>query len=161
EARRLEAALRKTDDHANLARALESRLARAGQGAGSGPAVAQDLLDRVPDAATIYADLGRLYQNHLGRIDHALDMRPRSLMVNPTSTEAHDAAQRLAQSLGKTERYEERVQQLAEAATSETAADLFVRLAHIAANVRRNDRAAASLYERAAAVHSNDRTILD
>ncbi|MEA2746216.1 MAG: hypothetical protein QOI41_359, partial [Myxococcales bacterium] len=171
EARRLEAALRAADDHGNLVRALEARITRSGTPA---------------DAANIYGELGRLYEEHLGRVEDAFEMRLRALDIDPGSDVIHDAAQRLATTLGKMASYEERVRALAEAAQEGSAGggrrpgapqlpglaaradtdlaglagSLFVRLAKIAETERNDDREAAELYERAVAVRDRDRDLL-
>ncbi|MBX3190957.1 MAG: tetratricopeptide repeat protein [Labilithrix sp.] len=156
EARRLEGALRKSDDHAGLARALESRVSRAGA---------------PTDAAAIYAELGRLYEDHLGRTDEALEMRLRALDLDPGSDETHEAAQRLATAQDKLHVYEERVRALAEAAQEgktsgrraldpELAGALFVRMARMAEMDRKDDREAAKLYEQAVSVRERDRDLL-
>ncbi|AKU97689.1 Exonuclease SbcC [Labilithrix luteola] len=158
EARRLEAALRASEDHASLARALEARLARAGHSNGSLDASKlATLLERIPDAANVYADLGRLYEEHLGRADDALEMRLATLQLDPASNDAHDAARRLAAVLGKTQAYEDRVRSLTDGALGpEVASELLMRLARIAETERQDDREAASYYERALAIRSDD-----
>ena len=160
EARRLEGALRAADDHANLVRALEARIGRSGMPA---------------DAAGILSELGRLYETHLGRMDDAFELRLRALDLDPGADAIHEAAHRLATSLAKVSVYEERVRTLAEAAKNgsagggrrpgapvenELAGSLFVRLAKIAEDVRRDDREAASLYEQAFALRDRDRDLL-
>lgn len=160
EARRLEGALRAADDHANLVRALEARITRSGTPA---------------DAAEIYGELGRLYEDHLGRVEDAFELRMRALETDPGSDVIHDAAQRLAAQIGKVSTYEERVRALAEDARrgsagggrrpgavpdAELAGSLFVRLARIAETERNDDREAAELYERAVAVRDRDRDLL-
>jgi tetratricopeptide (TPR) repeat protein len=160
EARRLEAALRGANDHGNLVRALEARITRSGTPA---------------DASNIYGELGRLYEEHLGRVEDAYEMRLRALDLDPASDATHDAAQRLAQTLGNVGAYEQRVRALADAAKdgsggggrrpgappdAELAGSLFVRLARIAETERRDDREAAELYERAVTVRQTDRELL-
>ena len=160
EARRLEAALRGADDHPNLVRALEARISRSGLPA---------------DAADILGELGRLYESHLGRMEDAFELRLRALELDPGADATHEAAHRLATSLAKVSVYEERVRALAEAAKhgsagggrrpgapvdGELAGSLFVRLAKIAEDVRRDDREAASLYEQAFALRERDRDLL-
>ncbi|HSO35159.1 MAG TPA: tetratricopeptide repeat protein, partial [Labilithrix sp.] len=160
EARRLEGALRAADDHANLVRALEARIGRSGMPA---------------DAADILGELGRLYESHLGRLDDAFELRLRALDLDPAADATHEGAYRLATSLGKVSLYEERVRALAEAAKNGSAAggrrpgaapdgslagSLFVRLAKIAEDVRRDDREAASLYEQAFELRERDRDLL-
>jgi tetratricopeptide (TPR) repeat protein len=160
EARRLEAALRAKGDHGNLVRALEARIKRSGTPA---------------DAANIYGELGRLYEDHLGRVDDAFEMRLRALDIDPASDATHEAAHRLAITLGSVDVYETRVRALAEVAKDGTggggrragaapdvnlAGSLFVRLAKIAETERRDDREAAELYERAVAVRQTDRELL-
>lgn len=168
EARRLEGALRAHGDHASLVRALEARITRSGLPA---------------DAADIYGELGRLYEEHLGRVDDAFEMRLQALDLDPTSDTTHDAAQRLAASLGKTAAYEERVRVLATAvqdgsaagvrrpggaggaagavaSDSELAGSLYIRLARIAESDRSDDREAAELYEQAVALRDRDRELL-
>jgi tetratricopeptide (TPR) repeat protein len=170
EARRLEAALRGADDHGNLVRALEARITRSGTPA---------------DASSIYGELGRLYEEHLGRVEDAFEMRLRALDIDAGSDVIHEAAQRLATALGKMATYEERVRALAEAAQEVSAGggrrpgapqlpgiaahadtdlaglagSLFVRLAKIAETDRHDDREAAALYERAVAVRERDREL--
>ena len=164
EARRLEAALRAADDHGNLVRALEARITRSGTPA---------------DAANIYGELGRLYETHLGRVEDAFEMRLRALDIDPGADAIHEAAQRLATTLGKMATYEERVRALAEGAQSGSASGarrslpgvsgspqdaalagaLFVRLARLAETERQDDREAAALYERAVAVRERDRDL--
>jgi tetratricopeptide (TPR) repeat protein len=167
EARRLEAALRGADDHGNLVRALEARITRSGTPA---------------DASSIYGELGRLYEEHLGRVEDAFEMRLRALDIDAGSDVIHEAAQRLATTLGKMATYEQRVRALAEAAQdgsagggrrpgapqlpglaahadTELAGSLFVRLARIAETERNDDREAAALYERAVAVRERDREL--
>lgn len=163
EARRLEAALRKSDDHASLARALEARLTRAGHSTGNLDAgKLATLLERIPDAANVYADLGRLYEEHLGRVEDALEMRLATLQLDPASNDAHDAARRLAALLGKTQVYEERVRSLTDGALGpEVASELLMRLARIAEVERKDDREAASYYERALTMRSDDVNVLD
>lgn len=164
EARRLEAALRKRGDDAGLARALESRLARAGAAAQTD---LQVLLGKVPDAAEVLSELGRLYETPLGRFEEAFDMRLRALDLAPGSDDAHAAAQRLGDAVGRLDLYEARVRDLAERASQpgrardpELAGALFVRLAKTAEAARSDDREAVSLYERAVEVRPNDREIL-
>lgn len=160
EARRLEGALRAAGDHASLVRALEARINGSGTPA---------------DAADIYGELGRLYEEHLGRADDAFEMRLLALDIDPASDVTHDAAQRLAEALGKTATYEERVRALAAGAKdgsagggrrpgalpdAELAGSLFVRLAKIAETERNDDAEAAQLYEQAVAVRDRDRDLL-
>ena len=162
EARRLEAALRSADDHGNLVRALEARINRSGSGE---PA----------DAATIYGELGRLYEDHLGRAEDAFEMRQRALDIDPAADTTHEAAARLAAKLGKLSTYESHVKKLAEKAKSGSAgggrspghapdpalaASLFVRLAKIAETDRNDDREAAAFYEQAVEVRDRDRELL-
>jgi len=156
EARRLEGALRAADDHANLVRALEARIGRSGTPA---------------DAADIFGELGRLYENHLGRTADAFELRLRALEIDPAADATHDAAQRLATTIGKLAVYEERVRGLAEAAKngsagggkkpgsvpdSALAGTLFVRLARIAETERKDDREAAKLYEEGVSMRDRD-----
>ncbi len=146
EARRLEAALRKRGDHANLARALETRIARGG----------------ADDAAALYGELGGLYEQHLGRADEGLALRLRALEFDPTSEAAHRGAEALAATLGRTEEYEKVVRTLAqklEKDDPERAGALFVRLAQVA-DTRDDAREAASLYERAMLARPRDRQVL-
>ncbi len=156
EARRLEGALRTADDHANLVRALESRISRSGTPA---------------DAADIFSELGRLYEHHLGRVEDAFELRLRALDIDPAADATHEAAYRLGASIGKIAGYEARVRALAEgakssagrrssAADTELAGSLFVRLAKIAETDRHDDREAAQLYEQAVAVRERDRDLL-
>lgn len=159
EARRLEAALRAADDHANLVRALEARINRG-------------TLFEIADAADIYGELGRLYEDFLGRAEDAFEMRLRALDIDPASDVTHTAAHRLAKRLGKVGAYEERVRGLADtakdgagarhagAADPDLAGSLFVRLAKIAETDRSDDREAAGLYEKAVAVRDRDRELL-
>jgi tetratricopeptide (TPR) repeat protein len=162
EARRLEAALRAADDHGNLVRALEARINRSGS---SEPA----------DAANIYGELGRLYEEHLGRAEDAFEMRLRALDLDPAADLTHEAAARLATKLGKLALYEKNVRTLADKAKDGSAgggrspghapdpvlaASLFVRLAKIAETERNDDREAAAFYERAVAVRDRDRDLL-
>jgi len=158
EARRLEAALRRTGETAALVRALETRIARGG----------------AADGASLYGELGALYEQQ-GKADEAFEMRLRALDYDPASDEAHDGAARLAASLDRLAAYEERVRALAAEARDgrpmtsgrpaaapdlELAGALFVRLARIAENERRDDREAAELYERAVSVRERDRELL-
>ncbi len=162
EARRLEAALRAADDHGNLVRALEARINRSGSGE---PA----------DAATIYGELGRLYEDHLGRAEDAFEMRQRALDIDPAADATHEAAARLAAKLGKLATYESHVKKLAKRAKEGSAgggrspghapdpalaASLFVRLAKIAETERSDDREAAAFYEQAVEVRDRDRDLL-
>jgi|GEM_PF-405214 len=162
EARRLEAALRAADDHGNLVRALEARINRAGSG-------------QPADAANIYGELGRLYEDHLGRAEDAFEMRLRALDLDPAADGTHEAAARLAAKLSKVDTYESRVRNLADKAKDGSggggrtpgaapdpalAASLFVRLAKIAETERNDDREAAALYERAVEVRERDRDLL-
>ena len=159
EARRLEGALRRGGDAANLARALEARLARGATGA---------------DAALLYGDLGRLYEDQ-GKNDEAFEMRLKALELDPTSNDVHDAAARLATTLGSVAMYEDKVRALANLARDgrpagsgrpalapdpESAAALYVRLARIAETQRNDDREAAELYERAVSLRERDRALL-
>ncbi len=147
EARRLEATLRKGDDHATLARALETRLARG----------------NASDEAEIASDLGRLYEEQLGRLDDALAMRLRALALAPTDDSAHDAAERVARALGKVDAYEDAVRSRADEAAAkdpELAGSIFVRIARIAETVRNDDKEAAALYERALPLRPRDRELL-
>jgi len=162
EARRLEAALRKTSDHASLARALELRLARAGYVLGSADLAKVCALDEhMDDAANVFADLGRLYETVLGRVDDALELRLSALTLDPSSTNLQQEARRLASALGKVKVYEERVRAIADIERRpEVARELFVMLARIS-EVDSNDKAeAASFYERALAVRPDDREVL-
>jgi tetratricopeptide (TPR) repeat protein len=152
EARRLEGALRRADDHATLVRALEARIAR-------------DAL--TPDAASIYGELGRLYEEHLGRVADAFDMRMQALELAPGLDEAHDAALGVAVRLGKRATYEDLLHALAARALAagaapdpELAGALFVRLARLAESERRDDAEAAALYEQAVAVRPRDPALL-
>ncbi|HSO39432.1 MAG TPA: tetratricopeptide repeat protein, partial [Labilithrix sp.] len=123
----------------------------------------------------ILGELGRLYESHLGRLDDAFELRLRALDLDPTADATHEGAYRLATSLGKVSLYEERVRALAEAAKNGSAGggrrpgaapdtalagSLFVRLARIAEDVRRDDREAASLYEQAFELRERDRDLL-
>ena len=164
EARRLEAALRAAGDHGNLVRALEARITR-GASQSREPA----------DAATIYGELGRLYEEHLGRTEDAFEMRLRALEIDPAADITHEAAARLAAKLEKLPVYESRVRTLADKAKNGSAgggrspghapdpplaASLFVRLAKIAETDRNDDREAAALYEQAVEVRDRDRDLL-
>lgn len=159
EARRLEGALRRGGDSSNLARALEGRLARGATGA---------------DAALLYGDLGRLYEDQ-GKNDEAFEMRLKALELDPASNDVHDAAARLATTLGSVAMYEDKVRALANLARDgrpagsgrpalapdpESAAALYVRLARIAESQRNDDREAAELYERAVSLRERDRGLL-
>ena len=169
EARRLERALRAANDHPNLVRALEARISGSGMPA---------------DAADIFGELGRLYEDHLGRVDDAFELRLRALDLDPAADAAHEAAHRLGATLGQVSVYEERVRALAEAARSgspgggrrsppvpaqmrgsgapdlELAGSLFLRLAKMAEIDRKDDREAAELYEQAVALRERDRDLL-
>ncbi|MCL2779080.1 MAG: tetratricopeptide repeat protein [Polyangiaceae bacterium] len=162
EARRLEAALRKANDHASLARSLESRLARAGYVAGSADLdQLRSLALRMDDAASVFSDLGRLYETVLGRSDDALEMRMSALEMDPSSADLHHDARRLSSALGKAKVYEDRVRALADhEGRPEVASELFVRLARIAETENGDNTEAASLYERAFAVRQDDREVL-
>ena len=164
EARRLEGALRAAGDHANLVRALEARI-NAVDPRGGPPA----------DAAEIFAELGRLYEDHLNRLDDALELRLRSLDLDPSSDPTHEAAQRLAKRINKNHVYETRVRFLAEAAKNgsvgggrrpgaapdvELAGSLFVRLGHFAEFGRLSDAEAVKLYEEAFELRERDRELL-
>ncbi|MBS2011556.1 MAG: tetratricopeptide repeat protein [Deltaproteobacteria bacterium] len=159
EARRLEGALRRGGDSANLSRALEARLARGATG---------------PDAADLYGDLGRLYEDQ-GKSEEAFEMRLKALELDPSSAEVHESASRLATTLGHVATYEERVRALADVARDgrspgggrpsmapdpELAAGLYVRLARLAETQRHDDREAAELYERAVSLRERDRSLL-
>lgn len=158
EARRLEAIFRRGDDHASLARALEARLARADLRETSS---AKEILAAMPDAASVYAELGRLYEHPLGRLEDALTMHLAAIAVEPSSKEAHDAAARLAPALGKAERYEERLRELeALAAAPQDEAALLVRRAGLV-DARGDAAGAIALYERAIELGANDRVVLD
>jgi tetratricopeptide (TPR) repeat protein len=147
EARRLEGALRRSGDHQNLARALEARLARGG----------------ADDEAAVRTELGRLYDEHLGRKEEALEMILHAIDLDPDNESAHDAAYRLASATGKVAAYEARVRNLAEAradSDGDLAGILYLRLARIAENERKDDKEAAALYERAVAARPRDRDLL-
>jgi golgin subfamily B member 1 len=147
EAQRLEAALRARGDHESLARALEGRIARGG----------------APDAASLFGELGRLYEEHLGRTDDALTMRLRAIELSPESDDAHAATQRLATALGKVDAYESTLRARADALGDEAperAGGLFARLAAIAETDRQDLKEAASLYERASSLRPRDRELL-
>lgn len=147
EARRLEATLRKGGDHATLARVLEARLARG----------------KASDEAEIASDLGRLYEEHLGRLDDALTMRLRALALDPTSDATHDAAERVARAASRVEAYEEAVRSRADDAAKddpELAGGIYVRIGRIAETVRKDDAEAAALYEKALALRPRDRELL-
>ncbi len=146
EARRLEAALRRTNDHVNLGRALEARLNRG----------------HAPDEAEVRAELAHIYDVHLGKKDEALEMVLRSIDVDPRAVEAHDTAQRLAAEVGKSDAYEDRLRTLARqhAGDPELASMLYQRLARFAENERRDDREAAALYEKAIEARPSDRDLL-
>lgn len=158
EARRLEAIFRRGDDHASLARALEARLARADL---RETASAKEILEAMPDAAAVYAELGRLYEQPLGRLEDALTMHLAAIAVDPAAKESHDAAARLAPALGKAERYEERLRDLeARAETPKDEAAFLVRRAGLV-DARGDAAGAIALYERAIEIGANDRTVLD
>ncbi|HEY8076262.1 MAG TPA: tetratricopeptide repeat protein, partial [Labilithrix sp.] len=150
EARRLEGALRAKEDWTSLARALEGRLARGS----------------APDAAEISSELGRLYEEHLGRAGEAFEMHLRALDLDPKNEAVLDAGQRVAAAAGKMDVYEQKLRTLADRASGfaegdpELAAALFVRLAKLAESLRHDDREAAKLYERAVEIHSTDRDVL-
>lgn len=147
EARRLEATLRKGGDHATLARVLEARLARG----------------KASDEAEIASDLGRLYEEHLGRLGEALTMRLRALALDPTSDATHDAAERVARAAGRVEDYEEAVRTRADDAVKndpELAGSIYVRIGRIAETVRNDDAEAATVYEKALALRPRDRELL-
>jgi tetratricopeptide (TPR) repeat protein len=147
EARRLEGALRRAEDHVNLARALGARLERGG----------------AEDEAALRTELGGLYDQHLGRKDEALEMILRALDLEPANEPAHDAAFRLASVTGRVPAYEARVKRLAEARTDsdgELAGMLYSRLARIAETERNDDRETAALYEKAIASRPQDRDLL-
>ena len=146
EARRLEASLRRAGAHANLARALQTRLERTGQ----------------DDEAALRTELGFLYDEHLGRKDEALEMVLRAIDLAPTNEAAHDAAFRLAASTGKVAAYESRIRNLANARSTDgdLAGMLYLRLARIAETVREDDREAADLYEKAVEARPDDRELL-
>lgn len=147
EARRLEAALRRRGDHANLARALETRMAR---GAGD-------------DTAALMGELGDLYEAHLGRAEEGLDLRLRALELSPGEDAAHEASLRLATALGRVGAYEGTVRAMAEKADAEDpelAGALYVRLGALAESQRDDAREAASLYERAIEGRPRDRELL-
>lgn len=146
EALRLEGALRTRGEHLSLARALESRLARGSQ----------------PDEAAIYAELGRLYDAHLGKATESFEMWMRALDLEPDLDETHEKLYRIAKSLGRVEDYEKRVRGLADKheADVELSAMLYVRVARIAESDRHDDREAVKFYERAVEVHPRSRDIL-
>ena len=139
EGRRLEIALRASGDFVSLVRALETRIVRGGN---------------LPDAATLYNELGHLYEERLGRVVDAFAMHLRAIETDSASDAAHDAALRLGKTLGKSDVYRERVHALAEAETGSNptrACALFVRLAEFAEAVGKDDVESARLYELAAA----------
>lgn len=149
EARRLEAALRRVGDHENLARALAARIERGG----------------ASDEAAVRAELGSLYDQHLGRRDEALEMILRALDLEPGSEAAHDVAYRLASSTGKIDVYEARLRTLADTSAAEDeggelAGTLHLRLARIAEGERHDDREAAALYEKAVKARPRDRELI-
>ncbi len=149
EARRLERALRTIGDHANLVRALEARIGK---------------LAAPEEAAEICGELGRLYEEHLGRPDDALELRLRALDLNPASDSTHVAARRLGAALGKVDVYDRRVRLLAEASKGsnpELASNLFGRLGTIAEEELGDDTRAASFYEEALALRDGDRGLLE
>lgn len=163
EARRLESALRKKGDDASLARALEARLQRAGAEALSD---LQVLLGKVPDAAEVLTELGRLYEEHLGREEDAYEMHLRSLDLDASSETAHAATARLGEKLGKLDAYRERIRVLADRANAqgrhhdpELAAALYLRLAKFLET--RDAAEAAKLYELAATARPQDKELLD
>src|SRR5690606_9561567 len=130
-------------DHHNLARALQARLERGGS----------------DDEAALRTELGRLYDEHLGRKEEALEMILRAIDLDPDNEAAHDAAYRLASATGKVADYEARVRELAEAradSDGDLAGILYLRLARIAENERKDDKEAAALYERAVEVRPSD-----
>ena len=143
EARRLEGVLRKASDHANLARASESRLSRGGE--------------HVPDRAALLAELGRLYEDHLGRAAEALTMRIEAIALDPTDEASHAAAMRLDRGTAYLDRLEKLTAD-AEKNDPELAAKLFVRMARQAEG--RDEREAARLYEKAHEMAPRDREIL-
>jgi tetratricopeptide (TPR) repeat protein len=143
EARRLESALRRVGDHANLARTLTARLERGAD-----------------DEAAVRTELGELYDRHLGRKDEALEMIFRALDLDPANEPAHDAAYRLATAGGKLPAYEARIRKIADDSEGELAGVLFLRLAGIAETERKDDREAAGLYEKAVESRPQDRDLL-
>ncbi|MDB4942278.1 MAG: Exonuclease SbcC [Labilithrix sp.] len=158
EARRLEGALRRGGDPTSLVRALEARINRGGA---------------PEDAAAIFAELGGLYEDHLGRLDDAFDLRLRSLDLDPGSETTHEASHRLAVKIKKLGVYETRLKFLAEAAKNgsfgggqapgaapdpELAGRLYERLAKIAES-NGDDRQAAAFYEEAVALRDRDRDL--
>lgn len=147
EARRLEAALRRVGDHQNLARALSTRLERG----------------NADDEAALRTELGGLYDEHLNRKEEALEMILRAIDLEPTNEAAHDAAFRLASGTGKVPAYEARVRNLAETYADkdgELAGMLYLRLARMAETERKDDKEAATLYEKAVTVRPQDRDLL-
>ena len=147
EAQRLEGQLRKIGDHAGLARALEGRLQRG----------------HAPDVSAVYAELGRLYDEHLGRAEDAFEMRLRALDADPLATDVHVAAERLAGSLGRMADYESRIRAIADKRSddAEIVSLLYARLAVVAERDRKDDREAASLYERAVESRPRDKELLE
>jgi golgin subfamily B member 1 len=143
EARRLEAALRRSGDHESLSRAIHDRLERGAQ----------------EDEAALRIELGELYDRHLGRKEEALEMVLRAIDLDTGNAAAHDAAFRLAESTGRLAEYEERLVKLA--SRPELAGTLHRRLARIAETVRHDDREAAQLYEKAVEADERDRELLD
>lgn len=148
ESRRLENALRAVEDHTNLVRALESRIGT---------------LAAPEEAAEICNELGRLYENHLGRSEDAFELRLRALDLDSEAVETHSAARRLATALGKTDIYSQRLRTLAETTKGsrpELAASLYGRLAAMAEEEPGGERKAAVLYEEALALSERDRNLL-
>ncbi len=85
----------------------------------------------------------------------------RAIDLEPNNEAAHDAAYRLAATTDKMPAYEARVRNLAESNDDgDLAGMLYLRLARIAENDRKDDVEAAGLYEKAVAVRPYDRDLL-
>jgi tetratricopeptide (TPR) repeat protein len=138
EQERLEASLRARGDNEALVRVLEAKLARLGEAAA---------------AAKPLSELADVLSERLGRPDEALTFRLRALSIDPRSAPLHEAAMTLARTTGRVELYVDGAALLANRSADSgdvpLACSLLVRLGAVAEADMRDDRRAATFYERA------------
>ncbi|HEX3769911.1 MAG TPA: tetratricopeptide repeat protein [Polyangiaceae bacterium] len=138
EQERLEAVLRERGDDDTLVRVLESKLARLADSSA---------------AARALSELADVLAQRLGRPEHALSIRLRAVAMDPRASALHEAALALARSQSEVGRYVDEAGALVSPAIAAgddgLARELLARLGAIAEGDLKDDRRAATLYERA------------
>ncbi len=135
ERERLVGALRTRGRHGMLARALEARLAGAGDAS---------------QAVAILDELAQVYEDHLGRPDDALATRLRAISLDPIHDLAHRSARALADRTGHKSKYIELVSRLSdEAADDNRKLELLLHLGRAYGGDPAFDEQARSVYTRA------------